>query len=83
MDAETSSFERAHAYGYRSCPECGVAVQAARLAGAGHACSAERYVAHQLLRARSGLDRLEQDLAAWLRTPQGRFAAFYARWSAG
>jgi len=70
-------------YGYRSCPGCGIAVQAARLAAAGHDCPADRYVAHQLLKARSGLDRLEQDLTRWLRTPQGRFAVFYARWSAG
>jgi len=37
-------------FGYRSCPECGVAVQAARLATAEHDCSAERRIAHQLLR---------------------------------
>ena len=69
-------------YGYRSCPDCGAAVQASRLAAEGHACRAERYVAHQMLKARPGIERLERDLARWLRTPQGRFAAFYARWSA-
>jgi hypothetical protein len=67
--------------GYRACPECGVAVQSARLAGDEHECRPERYVAHQLLRARAGLERLEEELARWLQTPQGRFAAFYARWS--
>jgi hypothetical protein len=66
-------------YGYRSCPECGVAVQAARLAIKEHECSTERRVAHQMLKARAGLERLEHDLARWLETPRGRFAAFLAR----
>ena len=61
-------------YGYRSCP--------ARLAAAEHECPAERYISHQVLKARPGVERLEHDLARWLRTPHGRFAAFYARWSA-
>jgi hypothetical protein len=70
-------------YGYRSCPECGIAVQAARLAAGGHACPAERYIAHQVLKARAGVERFEHDLVGWLQAPQGRFAAFYARRSAG
>ena len=69
-------------YGYRSCPDCGVAVQAARLAADEHDCSTDRHVDHQVLKARSDLDRLEQDLACWLGTPQGRFAVFSARLSA-
>jgi hypothetical protein len=69
-------------YGYRSCPDCGLAVQAARLASDEHDCATDRYVDHQVLKARSGLDRLEQDLARWLHTPQGRFAVFSARLSA-
>jgi hypothetical protein len=66
-------------YGYRSCPECGVAVQAYSLAADGHACAVERYIAHQMLKARAGVQRFEHDLARWLQTPHGRFAAFYAR----
>jgi hypothetical protein len=69
-------------YGYLSCPECGVAVRAARLATAAHDCSAERRIAHQMLRGRVGIERLEHDLAGWLETPRGRFAAFLARRSA-
>jgi hypothetical protein len=69
-------------YGYRSCPECGVAVQAARLASDAHDCPPERRIAHQMLRAGLGLERLEHDLARWLETPRGRFAAFLARRSA-
>jgi hypothetical protein len=35
-----------------------------------------------VLKARAGLERFEHDLAQWLQTPHGRFAAFYARRSA-
>jgi hypothetical protein len=66
-------------HGYLSCPDCGLAVQAARLATAEHDCVPERRIAHQLLKARLGVERLEQDLARWLETPRGRFAAFLAR----
>jgi hypothetical protein len=65
--------------GYRSCPDCGTAVQAARLAAEGHACPPHRYVEHQTLKARGRLERLEEDLARWLRTPAGRFALYCAR----
>ena len=70
-------------YGYRSCPDCGVAVQASRLAADDHACASERYVNHQMLKAHRGVQHFENDLAGWLQTPQGRFAAFYARRSTG
>jgi hypothetical protein len=66
-------------HGYRSCPECGIAVQTARLATEEHDCPAERRIAHQMLRARAGIERLEHDLARWLETPRGRFATFLAR----
>jgi hypothetical protein len=67
---------------YRSCPDCGLAVQAARLATAEHDCVPEQRIAHQVLKGRLGLERLERDLAHWLETPTGRFAAFLARRSA-
>jgi hypothetical protein len=66
-------------FGYRTCPECGVAVQAASLSAGSHECAHERFVAHQVLKARHGIDRLERDMESWLDTPEGRFAAFYAR----
>jgi hypothetical protein len=66
-------------YGYVSCPDCGVAVQAATLTAEEHECSPDRRIAHQMLRARAGIERLEHDLARWLETPRGRFAAFLAR----
>jgi hypothetical protein len=65
--------------GYRACPDCGIAVQAARLAADGHDCPPHRYVAHQVLEARHGLKRLENDVADWLTTPSGRFELYYAR----
>jgi hypothetical protein len=65
--------------GYRSCPDCGTAVQATRLAADAHECPPHRYVEHQTLKARYGLERLEEDLASWLRTPAGRFAVYCAR----
>jgi hypothetical protein len=66
-------------HGYLLCPECGLAVQAARLATAEHDCQPERRIAHQMLKARAGLERFEHDQAHWLETPRGRFAAFLAR----
>ena len=66
-------------HGYRACPECGVAVQAARLAAEQHDCPPESFIAHQMLRARLGLQRHEHEQAHWLHTPQGRFPAVYAR----
>jgi hypothetical protein len=66
-------------YGYRACPECGTAVQRARLDANAHYCDPERVISHQALKARRGLDRLEDDLAFWLTTPEGAFQAFLAR----
>ena len=59
-------------YGYRSCPDCGMAVQAARLWDGAHKCPHERFIAHQLL-------RFERDFSLWLRTAEGRFMSFWAR----
>jgi hypothetical protein len=66
-------------YGYRACPDCGVAVQRARLESDGHDCAPERLLSHQTLKARRGLERLEDDLAFWLTTPAGAFQAYLAR----
>jgi len=66
-------------YGYRSCPHCGVAVQRSRLEADLHACGPERVLAHQAMKGRWALERLEDDLAAWLDTPAGGFQAYLAR----
>jgi hypothetical protein len=44
-----------------------------------HECAPERFITHQMAKARHGLDRLEEDLAGWLATPGGAFQAFLAR----
>jgi hypothetical protein len=44
-----------------------------------HECAPERFISHQMAKARHGLDRLEEDLAGWLATPSGAFQAFLAR----
>ena len=54
-------------------------MQRARLESNGHDCVPERLLAHQILKARRGLERLEDDLAWWLATPAGAFQAFLAR----
>jgi hypothetical protein len=64
-------------YGYRACPDCGATVQ--RTAMDAHECAPERFISHQMAKARHGLDRLEEDLAGWLATPSGAFQAFLAR----
>jgi len=66
-------------YGYRSCPRCGVAVQRTRLAADLHACGPDRVLTHQTMKGRWALQRLEDDLAAWLDTPAGGFQAYLAR----
>jgi hypothetical protein len=48
------------AYGHRTCPGCGAAVQDDQ-----HRCVPERFVAHQSDHALPALRRLGEDLASW------------------
>ena len=66
-------------YGYRACPSCGVAVKRSQLDADMHECTPERFISHQIVKARRELDRFEEDLASWLSTPAGAFQAFLAR----
>jgi hypothetical protein len=66
-------------YGYRACPGCGATVQRSQLEDGGHRCAPERFVSYQANQARPALERLEEDLASWLATPQGAFQAFLAQ----
>jgi hypothetical protein len=43
-----------------------------------HECQRERYVEYQMLLLRLQISAFEQQYHDWLRTPQGRFAAYYA-----
>lgn len=74
---DTKSRKDGSVYGYRACPECGATVQ--RTVMEAHECAPERFISHQMAKARHGLDRLEEDLAGWLATPSGAFQAFLAR----
>jgi hypothetical protein len=67
-------------YGYTRCPTCGLSVPAAQLEGAGHECRAENIVAHQTLKARRSLERLEQDIAAYIETDRARNLLAFRRW---
>ncbi len=56
------------------CEHCGASV--AR--GADHACDVDRLVEFQLFVLREEVAAFEEQLAAWLGTPEGAFACFYA-----
>jgi hypothetical protein len=59
------------------CPDCGESVPVAPEAP-GHVCDAERRLDFRLVELRAGIDRVEDDLGAWLETPAGRFARWLA-----
>jgi hypothetical protein len=61
---------------YLPCPECG-----ASLAGEdpdAHTCEPERRTEFQMFRMRGEVALLEQEVAEYLSSPQGRFEAWYA-----
>ena len=61
---------------YLPCPECG-----ASLAGEdpdGHTCEPERRIEFQMFRMRGELVQLEQEIADYLRSNEGRFELWYA-----
>jgi hypothetical protein len=58
------------------CPDCGAAVD--RAAAEHHVCEPERRLDFRLFRVRVELEHFEQELAEYLATPAGRFAAYYA-----
>jgi hypothetical protein len=43
-----------------------------------HRCERQRYVEYQMLLLRLQTSAFEQQFHDWLRTPQGRFSAYYA-----
>lgn len=57
------------------CPECGAPVQ---VDGGDHECDEERRRWHQLFLVNGEIERLEDEVRDYLRTPRGRFEAFYA-----
>ena len=61
---------------YIPCTECGASL--AGEDGDEHVCDGERRIDFQMFRLRGGIARFEVDLAEFLKTPGGRFEAFYA-----
>jgi hypothetical protein len=43
-----------------------------------HQCERQRYVEYQMLLLRLQIGAFEHQFSDWLRTPEGRFASFYA-----
>lgn len=57
------------------CPDCGAPIQ---LDGGDHECDEERRRWHQLFLVNDEIERLEDEVRQYLRSPRGRFEAFYA-----
>lgn len=67
------------AFDYTSCPDCGTSVGLEVLDADRHRCDARHRDEHVERAVSAEVDRFEADLHAWLRTPSGRFAAYYAQ----
>ena len=61
---------------YTPCPDCGAPVPVEDESD--HRCERQRYVEYQMLLLRLQISAFEQQFHDWLRTPHGRFAAYYA-----
>jgi hypothetical protein len=61
---------------FEPCPDCGAPVPNEE--DDAHRCEKRRFVEYQMLLLRPEIVAFESELASWLSTPQGRFAAFYA-----
>ena len=61
---------------FMPCPPCGAAVAADEVDA--HVCERERWVDYTVIGLRPELDALDDELAAYLETPQGRFELWYA-----
>lgn len=58
------------------CTECGASVE--RAAAAAHVCDGERVLDFRLFQLREEIAAFDAQLAAWLATARGRFAAWIA-----
>ena len=59
------------------CPDCGASIPAGEGSEA-HVCDEQRRLDYRLVELRPGIERVADDLAVWLETPQGRFARWLA-----
>ena len=61
---------------YKPCPSCGAPVLVEEETA--HECEQQRYVEYQMLLLRLQIAAFDAQFGDWLRTPQGRFATYYA-----
>jgi hypothetical protein len=60
------------------CPDCGASVPVA--AEPQHVCDEDRILDYRIVRLGPEIAQFDDDLAAWLETPEGRFARFIAEY---
>jgi hypothetical protein len=58
------------------CPDCGASIPVG--SPQGHVCDETQRLDFRLVELRPGIERVADDLAAWLETPHGRFARWLA-----
>jgi len=61
---------------YMPCPECGASVEHAELGA--HICESERLLDFRLFQLREEIAAFDAQLATWLASARGRFAAWLA-----
>jgi hypothetical protein len=61
---------------FEPCPDCGAPVPNEE--DEAHRCEERRFVEYQMLLMRPEIVAFEDEFVAWLHTPQGRFASYYA-----
>lgn len=61
---------------YMPCPDCGVSLT--REAAQDHACERERWLDYQMFQLPQEAGGIDDDIAAYLASPHGRFEAWYA-----
>ena len=61
---------------FHPCPDCGAPVP--HEDEVAHHCERRRYVEYQMLLLRPDIIAFEDEFSGWLRTPRGRFEAYYA-----
>jgi hypothetical protein len=68
-----ASFPQPH---FMPCAECGASVD--RAAASAHVCEPERLLDYRLFQLRDEIASFDDELAAWLASARGRFAAWIA-----
>jgi hypothetical protein len=61
---------------YMPCPECGTSVE--RASAGAHVCDSERVLDFRLFQLREEIAAFDAQLAGWLASSRGRFAAWIA-----